>query len=236
MKCTQLPIYNPSPRQLSAIKALLFCACLLPLARLAWLALNNDGSGLGANPIEFVSRFLGTWTLNLLLLTLCVTPLRLLSGWHWLLRLRRMLGLFVFFYALLHFLAWIGLDQFFDLDSIVLDIIKRPFVSVGFAAFVLLIPLAATSNKAAIRKLGGKRWQNLHYSTYAIAILGVLHYLWLVKRVALLTPIGYAIVLAILLGWRARQRMRRYRLATAPQVATIHFMSSKQGQADGRTL
>lgn len=223
-----LPLWNASAGQLKLLKALLFVACLLPLARLGWLALANDGDGLGANPIEFVSRFLGTWTLNFLLLTLCVTPLRKLTGWHWLIRLRRMLGLFVFFYVVLHFLAWVGLDQYFDVDSIVRDIIKRPFISVGFAAFVLLIPLAATSSNAAIRKLGGKRWQNLHYSIYVIAILGVVHYLWLVKRVALLTPIGYAIALAILLGWRARERMRKYQpfkpRPSLPAVATIKFM------------
>lgn len=228
-KNTLLPPWNPSAKQLSGLKVLLFAACLLPLLRLAWLALANDGDGLGANPIEFVSRFLGTWTLNLLLLTLCVTPLRKLTGWHWLIRLRRMLGLFVFFYVTLHFLAWIGLDQYFDIDSIARDIIKRPFVTVGFAAFVLLIPLAATSSNAAIRKLGGKRWQNLHYSIYVIAILGVVHYLWLVKRVALLTPIGYAIALTILLGWRAKERIRKYgpfKVASAPpKVATIKFMA-----------
>lgn len=228
---TLLPPWTPSNRQLSAIKIALFIACLLPLARLAWLALANDGDGLGANPIEFVSRFLGTWTLNLLLLTLCVTPLRKIAGWPWLIRLRRMLGLFVFFYVVLHFLAWIGLDQYFDIDSIARDILKRPFISVGFAAFLLLIPLAATSSNAAIRKLGGKRWQNLHYSIYVVAILGVLHYLWLVKRVALLTPIGYAIALAILLGWRARERMRKYgpfkTSQALPKVATIQFMPRK---------
>ncbi len=224
----RFPVWNPSAQQLGRLKAALFMLCLLPLVRLGWLALANDGDGLGANPIEFVSRYLGTWTLNFLMFTLCITPLRKITGWHWLIRLRRMLGLYVFFYVVLHFLAWIGLDQYFDVDSILLDIVKRPFITVGFTAFVLLIPLAATSNSAAIRKLGGKRWQNLHYSVYVIAILGVVHYLWLVKRVALLTPIGYAIALAILLGWRARERIRRYQpfhgKPSLPKVATIQFM------------
>lgn len=197
--------FQPTPRQLSAIKAALFLLTLLPALHYAH-GLWSDS--LGANPIEALTRGMGIWTLNFLFLTLCVSPLRKLSGWHWLLRLRRQLGLTAFAYGVLHFLAYVWLDQFWDLDAIARDILKRPFITLGFAAFVLLWPLALTSNQRAIRHLGGKRWQELHRMVYAIAILGVAHYLWLVKRVALLDPILYAIALAVLLGWRIQARLR----------------------------
>lgn len=199
--------YNPTPRQLSAIKAALFLAALLPLARLIHGALND---GLGANPIEFITHQTGTWTFNFLLVTLCVTPLRALSGLHWLQRLRRMLGLFVFFYAVLHFTTYLWLDQFFDLQAIARDVLKRPFVTVGFAAFLLLLPLAATSSNRAIRQLGGKRWQALHRSVYLIGILAATHYFWLVKITAIVYPLIYAALLAVLLGWRLKARIARY--------------------------
>ncbi len=195
---------QPSLRQLTAIKAVFFVACLGPLAQLAWLGFND---GLGANPIEFITRHLGTWTLNFLLVTLAVTPLRHISGWHWLIRLRRMLGLYAFFYATLHFLTYVWLDQFFDWASIVKDIAKRPFVTAGFTAFLLLIPLAATSNAAMIRRLGGRRWSHLHRSVYAIAIIGVIHYWWLVKKDITL-PLLYAVLLGVLLGFRALRLVR----------------------------
>ena len=137
----------------------------------------------------------------MLMLSLAVTPLRHLSGWQWLVRLRRMLGLFAFFYASLHFLCYIVLDQFFDWDGVGKDIIKRPYITVGFSAFVLLIPLAITSTDNMIRKLGGKRWKSLHKLVYLSAIGGVLHYLWLVKK-DLSNSIGFAIVLVLLLGFR----------------------------------
>ncbi len=194
------------PTQASLIKAALFLLCLLPAGRLAWSAWTGD---FGPNPVEFVQRWTGTWTFNLLLLTLCITPLRSITQWHWLLRLRRMLGLFTFFYAVLHFLAYIGFDHAFAVDDIARDIFKRPFVSAGFAAFVLLIPLAATSNTWSIRRLGGRRWQELHRSIYLIGILAALHYFWLVKVTALLWPLAYAAALAILLGWRIRERRRK---------------------------
>ena len=197
---------QPSPRQLNAIKAVLFAACLWPLAQLGWLAWTD---GLGANPIEFITRHLGTWTLNFLLITLAVTPLRHMSGWHWLIRLRRMLGLYAFFYATLHFLTYLWLDQFFDWTSIVKDIAKRPFITAGFTAFLLLIPLAATSNQWAIRKLGGRKWQELHRNVYLIGILACVHYFWLVKATALLWPLAYSVALAFLLGWRVRERQRK---------------------------
>ncbi|MHB1052187.1 MAG: protein-methionine-sulfoxide reductase heme-binding subunit MsrQ [Thiobacillus sp.] len=171
--------------------------CLLPLARL--IAFGFSG-GLGANPIEFITRSTGTWTLVGLMVTLSVTPLRRLSGWAGLIRYRRMLGLFTFFYVCLHFVTYIWLDQFFDPAAIVKDIIKRPFITVGFSAFVLLIPLAATSTRAMIRRLG-RRWQQLHRLVYAIAILGVVHYLWLVKK-DLTEPLIYGAVLTLLLLMR----------------------------------
>ena len=171
--------------------------CLLPLARLIALGLSD---GLGANPIEFITRSTGTWTLVGLMVTLSITPLRRLSGHAGLTRYRRMLGLFTFFYVCLHFVTYVWLDQFFDPAAIVKDIIKRPFITVGFSAFVLLIPLAATSTRAMIRRLG-RRWQQLHRLVYAIAILGVIHYLWLVKK-DLTEPLVYGVVLTLLLLMR----------------------------------
>lgn len=180
-----------------AIKPLLFLVCLLPLLRLLWLAMTN---GLGANPIEFITRSTGTWTLVGLLVTLGVTPLRRLTGWNGLIRYRRMLGLFAFFYACLHFTTYIWLDQFFDPASIARDIVKRPFITVGFAAFVLLLPLAFTSTRGMVRRLG-RNWQRLHRLIYLIALLGVLHYLWLVKK-DVTQPLIYGAVLLILLVLR----------------------------------
>lgn len=195
-----------SPPPLARIKLAVFLLALLPLGRLLWAAWTGD---FGPNPVEFVQRWTGSWTFNFLLLTLCITPLRVWTQWHWLLRLRRMLGLFTFFYATLHFLSFIGFDHAFALDAIARDIFKRPFVTVGFAAFVLLIPLAVTSNQWAIRNLGGRRWQELHRSVYLIGILAAVHYFWLVKATALLWPLAYAVALAFLLGWRVRERRRK---------------------------
>ena len=195
-----------APPPVARLKLALFLLALLPLGRLLWAAWTGD---FGPNPVEFVQRWTGTWTFNFLLLTLCITPLRVWTQWHWLLRLRRMLGLFTFFYATLHFLSFIGFDHSFDVDAIARDIFKRPFVTVGFAAFVLLIPLAATSNQWAIRKLGGRRWQELHRNVYLIGILAAVHYFWLVKATALLWPLAYSVALAFLLGWRVRERRRK---------------------------
>lgn len=203
---------QPNPQQLSALKAALFALCLVPLAQLGWLGWSD---ALGANPIELITRHLGKWTLNFLLITLAVTPLRHLTGWHWLIRLRRMLGLYAFFYALLHFLTYLWLDQFFDWASIVRDIAKRPFITTGFTAFLLLIPLAATSNAAMVKRLGGRRWTQLHRGVYAIAIVGVIHYWWLVKKDITL-PLLYAVLLGALLGFRALRlaKERQRQLAT----------------------
>jgi len=179
------------------LKPIVFLACLLPLARLGWKALN---SGLGANPIQVITFSTGTWTLVFLLVTLSITPLRNLTRQYWLIQYRRMLGLFAFFYGCLHFTTYIWLDQFFDLHSVYKDIYKRPFITVGFTAFVLMIPLAATSTKWAIRKLG-KRWQMLHRLIYLSATAGVIHFLWAVK-LDKRKPEIYGAVLGTLLLYR----------------------------------
>jgi methionine sulfoxide reductase heme-binding subunit len=179
-------------------KPFVFLACLVPLARLGWKAYMGL---LGANPIEVITHSTGDWTLLFLLITLAVTPLRRLSGQPWLIRYRRMFGLFAFFYVTLHFLTYIWLDKFFNVQDMLADIAKRKFITVGFTGFVLLIPLALTSTSGWIRRLGGKRWQALHRLIYAAAICGVIHYLWLVKA-DIRKPLQYGTVLAVLLGYR----------------------------------
>lgn len=181
-----------------AIKVVLFFVCLIPLANLIWLGIFTQ---LGTNPIEKITHSTGEWTLIFLMITLSITPIRQLSGLSWLIKLRRMIGLYAFFYASLHFITYIWLDQFFDVYAMFKDVIKRPFITVGFAAFILLIPLAITSTNAMLKKLGGKRWQKLHRLVYVIAILGVVHYWWLVKK-DISEPLIYAVILAILLGYR----------------------------------
>jgi methionine sulfoxide reductase heme-binding subunit len=179
------------------IKPIVFLACLVPLGRLAWKAYN---SALGANPIQVITWSTGTWTLVFLMLTLSVTPVRKLTRQYWLIQYRRMLGLFAFFYGCLHFTTYIWLDQFFNLHSIAKDVVKRPFITMGFTAFVLMIPLALTSTKASIRRLG-KRWVTLHRLIYVTAIAGVIHYYWLVKK-DIRKPVIYATILAVLLLYR----------------------------------
>ena len=188
---------QPTKKQLAWIKAGLFLAALLPLARLVWLGLNDN---LTANPIEFVERSTGTWALAILLITLSMTPVRLLTGVVWQIQLRRMMGLFMFFYVCLHFMTYIWLDQWFDWMAIAKDIAKHPYVLVGFSAFVLTIPLAITSNKAMMQRLR-ERWKKLHQLVYLIAVLGVVHFWWLVKK-DIREPLMYALVLALLLGIR----------------------------------
>jgi methionine sulfoxide reductase heme-binding subunit len=195
---------NPSNAAVQRVKWLLILLGMLPLAR---LVAGYPLGWLGANPIELITRSTGTWTLVGLAVTLSITPLRKLLNWPWLLRLRRTAGLLAFFYASLHFTTYIWFDRFFDLDDIIKDIIKRPFITVGFAAFVLLIPLAVTSNNAIIKKLGARLWQRIHYLVYLIAILAVIHYWWLVKK-DLTQPIIYACVFAVLLGLRVWWKLR----------------------------
>jgi sulfoxide reductase heme-binding subunit YedZ len=187
------------------IKPVLFVISLVPLAVLILKGLNND---LGANPVETINRFTGDWVLRFLLVTLAVTPLRRLFGWNALLRYRRMLGLFAFFYACLHFLSYAWLDQYFVLADIIKDVVKRPYITVGFACLLMLIPLAATSTNAMIRRLGARRWQALHRLVYLIGVGGVVHYLWLVKS-DLREPLMYGAILAALLGFRLWHRTRR---------------------------
>ena len=199
------------PRKLEAatiarIKAATFVVCLAPLALLIWRGFSG---GLTPNPIEFITHTTGWWTLAFLMITLAVTPLRRLLDMPWLLRLRRMLGLYAFFYASLHFLTWLVVDQFFDWEAIVKDIAKRPYITVGFSAFLFLLPLAATSTNAMVRRLGAARWQSLHRLVYVIAILGVIHFWWLVKK-DIREPVVFAMILTVLLGarlvvlWRKR--------------------------------
>lgn len=184
-------------RVVRLVKPIVFVAALGPAALLVRGALLGE---LGANPIEAITHETGLWTLRFLLITLAVTPVRRITGWHAVIRLRRMLGLFGFFYVCLHFLTYLVLDQFFAFDAIIADIAKRPYITVGFAGFVLLVPLAATSTARMIRRLG-KRWQRLHRLIYVAAFCGVLHYLWLVKA-DLRDPRVYSITLAVLLGMR----------------------------------
>lgn len=188
----------PTPRAVRIGKPLLFVAALLPFALLVVRIVGDD---LGPNPIETLNRYTGDWTLRFLLITLAVTPLRQLTGWHVLIRFRRMLGLFAFFYACLHFLSWLWLDQAFEWEEIVRDVYKRPFITLGFASFLLLVPLAVTSTHAMVRRLGGRRWRALHRLVYVVAVGGVVHFLWLVKS-DLAEPALYAAILAALLGYR----------------------------------
>jgi sulfoxide reductase heme-binding subunit YedZ len=199
-------------------------AALLPAARIAWLAFHD---GLGPNPIAEAMNRIGFWTLVLLLVTLAPTPIKILTGWKWPLRLRRMLGLETFLYACLHFAVYLGVDQFFDWGEIWKDIVKRKFITVGFAAFVLLIPLALTSTDGMVRRLGFVRWKRLHRLVYVIATLGVVHFVWRVKS-DLRQPAIFGAALAVLLVVRAAgaQREGRARSAGAQPTAALRARRS----------
>jgi sulfoxide reductase heme-binding subunit YedZ len=179
------------------VKPLLFTLCVVPLAWLIWDALH---AGLGANPIEALEHRTGDWALRFLLVTLAVTPLRRLTQWTSVVRYRRMFGLFAFFYVCLHFLTYFVLDLFFAFENLAEDVAKRPYITVGFLAFLLMVPLAVTSTKKMMRRLG-RRWKQLHRLVYGVAALGVLHYIWLVKA-DVREPMIYAAILALLLGSR----------------------------------
>jgi sulfoxide reductase heme-binding subunit YedZ len=196
-----------TPGLIRGLKVLLFFACLVPLGILVLGVFGLAGQGLGANPVEYLIHRFGIWGLRFLLITLAVTPLRYLTGWNWLIRFRRMLGLFAFFYILLHFLTYAGLDQRFDLAVIYEDVSERLFITVGFTAFVLLIPLAATSTQGMMKRMG-RGWQKLHRLVYVIAILGVWHFYWQVK-LDTLEPVLYALILAALLGYRIWRKYAR---------------------------
>jgi sulfoxide reductase heme-binding subunit YedZ len=189
-------------------KPFVFLACLTPLGLLLGKFfgptpgdMQTWGQGLGANPIEVITHSTGDWTMRFLLITLAITPVRKLLNLSWLIRYRRMLGLFAFFYGVLHFTTYIWLDKFFDVHAMLEDIAQRRFITVGLTGFALMIPLALTSTRGWIRRLGGKRWQNLHRLIYASAICGVIHYIWLVKA-DLTKPLQYGAILAVLLGFR----------------------------------
>ena len=203
----QLTLPRPKPLLLHpTAKPVLFVLCLLPFA---WLFYGAYANTLGANPAEALIRSTGDWTLRFLCITLAVTPLRVWTKQPALARFRRMLGLFAFFYVVLHFLAYSWLDMGFDLDAIVRDIPKRPFALVGFTAFLLMIPLAATSFNRAIKALGAKRWQRLHQLVYATVLLGLLHFFWMRAAKNNFAEVAvYAAVLAVLLGWRLREKLR----------------------------
>lgn len=198
-------------RQLGWLKGALFMLALLPLARMVVLTV----TGQLVEPLEFITRGTGDWTLYLLTVTLAITPLRRLTGWNWLVKLRRMAGLYVFFYGLLHFLAFLWFDHYFDLQEMWKDVLKRPFITVGFIAFVLLIPLALTSTNGMMRRMGGKAWQRLHQLIYLIAPLAVLHFWWMKAGKHLL---GQPILFACLFGGLLLFRLKG-KLAKAPKPA-----------------
>lgn len=196
------------------LKPVIFILCLLPLAWLTFALLTDR---LGANPIEALTRETGEWTLRFLLITLCMTPLRRYGGWGWPLRIRRMLGLFAFFYVCVHLTTYLWLDQFFDWQAIGRDILKRPFITVGMLGFVLLVPLAATSTNAMIKRLG-RNWARLHRLVYVIPVLGVLHFWWLVKA-DVREPFVYALLLGLLLSMRLVWYRRRVAASMQRQAA-----------------
>ncbi len=198
-------------------KVIVFAVSLVPVIRIAWRAYRGD---LTANPVEFLQHQTGDWTLRFLIFTLSITPFRKLLDLPELIRFRRMLGLFAFFYVSLHFLTYLGPDQSFNFAGMLKDVVKRPFITVGFAAFVLLIPLAFTSTAGWIRRLGGKRWQLLHRSIYVCACLGVIHYYWLVKS-DIRKPLFYAALVGILLAWRLLSRLSKSKAPAASHTTPL---------------
>jgi sulfoxide reductase heme-binding subunit YedZ len=193
-----------------ATRPCVFVIAALPFSWLAFAALTDPSAHLGANPAERLIRDSGEWALRFLCLALAVTPLRRWTGWHALARLRRMLGLYAFFYAGVHFLCYAALDMGLDIATIVKDIAKRPFILVGTAALLLMLPLAATSLDRAVRALGARRWQALHRSVYAVALLALLHFYWMRAGKNDLAEVGvYGALIVVLLGWRAGQRLAK---------------------------
>jgi sulfoxide reductase heme-binding subunit YedZ len=199
------------------IKVLVFLLSLVPLGYLGWRAWSQH---LTANPIEYITHFTGDWTIRFLVFTLAVTPLRRVFDLPDLIRFRRMIGLFAFFYGFLHFSTYLGVDKFFDFHEIWGDIAKRPYITVGFTGFILMIPLAVTSTAGWIRRIGGKQWLRLHRLVYVSAIAGVFHYYWLVKS-DIRQPVLYAMLVAVLLGFRAITALVRSRSKAMPQARAI---------------
>ena len=193
--------------RLRVIKALTFGLCLLPFVIVVAATFNLAGLSLGANPVEEIIQSMGLWGLRLLLVTLAITPLRRLTGMNWLVRLRRMLGLFSFFYILMHFVSYALIDQRLNWTAIIEDIVERPYITLGITALTLMLPLALTSTNKMMKRLGG-RWQQLHRLVYLIAILGVCHFYWQVKK-DILEPLIYVAILALLLGFRINRQRRR---------------------------
>jgi sulfoxide reductase heme-binding subunit YedZ len=187
-----------SKRQIIIFKIVVWALCLLPLARLLF---EYKHGGLGANPIEYITLSTGTWTLRFLLATLAITPLRKVTGLNWLIRFRRLIGLFAFFYGFLHFTTYVWLDKFFDFSDMLRDVAKRPFITAGFVAFVSMVPLAITSTAWAIRKMGGKKWNQLHRLIYLTGIAAIIHFWWKVKADHR-EPAFYGAILAVLLLYR----------------------------------
>jgi sulfoxide reductase heme-binding subunit YedZ len=196
----------------SKFKTSVFIISLLPVSWLIYALFTHQ---LGANPIEAITRDLGDWAMRFLWLTLLITPLRWLTGWNQLMTIRRMLGLYVFFYAVLHVTMYLWLDQFFEWDEILKDIIKRPFITIGFFTFTALIPLVITSNNRMVKKLGGRRWKKLHRLTYAIAIATSVHFYMMVKQDKT-EPLFYIALLVLLLGVRIYKYYQKQRLKLAP--------------------
>jgi sulfoxide reductase heme-binding subunit YedZ len=188
-------------------KTVIFLLCICPMV---WLGISAVTGSLSANPIKDITEETGAWALRFLIITLCVTPFRKLTGWNDVIKYRRMLGLFAFFYGFLHFLTYTWLDQFFSIPDIVQDVYKRPFITVGFTGFVVMLPLAITSTKRWIARLGGRQWQLLHRLTYVSAIAGVVHYVWLVKA-DIQRPLIYAFLLSVLLAFRILYSVRNAR-------------------------
>ncbi|HLW54631.1 MAG TPA: protein-methionine-sulfoxide reductase heme-binding subunit MsrQ [Candidatus Angelobacter sp.] len=209
----------PSPRLLRVLKVVAFLLCLGPLSVLLWKGFNHQ---LGANPVDVITRTTGRWTLTFLLITLSVTPLRKILHLPWLIRFRRMIGLFAFFYGTLHLTTYVWLDKFFDVSAMLHDIAKRRFITAGMTAWAAMLPLALTSTAGWIRRMGGKRWQAVHRLIYLSAAAGVIHFIWLVKA-DLRRPLTYGAILTILLGFR----MLEWAIAKARQrtPATAHAAS-----------
>ncbi len=205
------------------VKILIFLACLAPLGLLVRRYMHDD---LGANPIEFITHTTGDWTLRFLVLTLAVTPVRKLTGWGQLIRFRRMLGLYAFFYGCLHLTTYVWVDKFFDVSAMLKDVAKRPFITAGFTALMLLVPLAVTSTAGWIRRLGGRNWQMLHRLIYVSAVAGVVHYYWLVKSDIRL-PVFYGALVGMLLLWRVVNRRQ------APPVSASRRQPASQPAAAG---
>ena len=210
-------------------KVLVFVACLVPLGIILWRAYNHD---LTANPIEFITHATGDWTIRFVVITLAITPVRKILRLPQLIRFRRMIGLYAFFYGFLHFSIWIGIDKFFDWSEMMKDVAKRPFITVGFTGFVLMIPLAITSTAGWIRRLGGRRWQLLHRLIYVTAIAGVIHYYWLVKS-DVHKPLEYAWMVGALLAWRAITWA--YERWQSPAAQKIKAQEPVTAETSGRT-